>query len=66
MDVGRHPEFTVHNDGRRASQSEQRQYGVDLPVHGGHVERLEQAPRNIDEQCCGRTITCVYGAVRSP
>ena len=28
-------------------------------MRGGHDERLEQAPRIIDEQRCGRTIACI-------
>ena len=62
----RHSGFDVLDDGRRASRNIQRQYGLDLPIHGGHVERLVQDPRHTDEQRCGRVITCVHGAVRSP
>ena len=61
----RHRVCDVLDDGRRASRKIQRLYGLDLPVHVGHVERLKQDPRHTDEQRCGRMITCVHGAVRS-
>ena len=50
----------------RLEQDRRHALSIDLPVHGGHVQRLAQAPRNVDEQRCGRMITCLYGAVRSP